>query len=111
MARGQAKLQRYYLRALWKTLKIVRFAAAAADSDPKEQENLGRDEDNHKSLHDVQGMLPLHWSCLCGHLGVTNLLISKNSMIDTEDEFGRTPAMLAASSGNLQILKVGTRYS
>ena len=56
-------------------------------------------------LHDLQGMLPLHWSCLCGHLGVTNLLISKN-MIDTEDGFGRTPSMLAASSGNLQSLQV-----
>ena len=60
-------------------------------------------------LHDLQGMLPLHWSCLCGHLGVTNRLISKN-MINTTDGFGRTPSMLAASSGNLQSLKVCMYY-
>ena len=67
---------------------------------------IGREEDNHKLLQDdVQGMLPLHWSCLCGHLSVTNLLISKN-MIDSIDAFGRTPSMLAASSGNLHCLKV-----
>ena len=75
---------------------------------------------NHKlPVHDLQGMVALHWSCLRGHLGVTNLLIcelgGKNNgnsgdtvkmMIDTTDAFGRTPSMLAASSGNLQSLQV-----
>ena len=61
-------------------------------------------------------MLPLHWACMAGQTGVVKLLLKNlvNEIADQEDEsimieddaYGRTPPILAASSGNLQCLQV-----
>ena len=64
-------------------------------------------------------MLPLHWACMAGQTGVVKLLLKNlvNEIADQEDEsimieddaYGRTPPILAASSGNLDCLQVITK--
>lgn len=55
------------------------------------------------TMADLNGMLSTHWACVRGY---PKLSILELSVIDIADGFGRTPAMLAASSGNLQCLQV-----
>ena len=57
-------------------------------------------------------MLPLHWACLAGQNSTAEVLLKNlvneiaEGSIMIEDAFGRTPPMLAASSGNLHCLQV-----
>lgn len=64
-------------------------------------------------------MLPLHWACVAGQTTVVKVLLKNlvNEIADQEDEsimieddaYGRTPPILAASSGNLDCLQVITK--
>ena len=60
-------------------------------------------------------MLPLHWACLAGQNSTAEVLLKNlvneiaeedESIMIEDDAFGRTPPMLAASSGNLHCLQV-----
>ena len=60
-------------------------------------------------------MLPLHWACLAGQNSTAEVLLKNlvneiaeedESIMIEDDAYGRTPPMLAASSGNLHCLQV-----
>merc|ERR1719414_2717048 len=68
---------------------------------------------------DHQKMLPLHWACLAGQNSTAEVLLKNlvneiaeedESIMIEDDAYGRTPPMLAASSGNLHCLQTLISY-
>jgi ankyrin repeat protein len=49
------------------------------------------------------GCTPLHHACMYGHVDITRLLLSVFARTDIEDDYRRTPVMMAEYSGNFEV--------
>ena len=54
---------------------------------------------------DSQSWTPLHWTCVNGHLGTTEILIDHGASIDAQDSEGWSPLFWAAFYGRVDIVK------
>ncbi len=48
----------------------------------------------------------LHWAVVAGHREVVSALLERGARVDTKDDAGWSPIMTAASSGNLELLRL-----
>jgi len=65
------------------------------------QESRGEPID---AARDIAGKTPLHWACINGHQDAAAMLLRCGEVIDTADDHGMTPTLLASLHGHLELV-------